>query len=218
MKATKFLMALVVATAAISCSKEEIRLELNTTALTLFSGNEQTITSPNGTGLKFSSRNNYIATVNASTGKVKAVTIGETVIDVSSDQGSAEVKVYVRPRYSTYKEPCTDFGKTRSEIIAMLGAPTHESSTSIGYIYDSKVHPMDMYSFDDNDRLESSSAIIGEEYAIEAMEFLGERYLPVTVSGGIYYFANGIENSTMVVMFGKMPGYKLYQIMYMPTN
>lgn len=200
------------------CKKEEIKLELNTTDVTLYSLDEHVITSPNGTNMSFSSRDRYIASVNTTTGKVTAMTIGQTVIDVQSDQGTAEVNVTVLPKYKTFDEPIHDFTKTKADIISKLGTPSATTSSGISYTYDSKVKPMDIYLFDSAGRLESATAMIGQDYITEALYFLAERYILAGEENDIVIFANGIDRITMGVAVSKVKGYKLYQVMYIPYN
>lgn len=198
------------------------QLNLNTNQIELYSTDEHLITS-DGTNVRFSSQNPYIAAVNETTGVVTARTIGETVIDVIADQGSATLKVVVKPRYSLYNEPCTDFSKTKDDIIAMFGEPDTETSTGIAYLYatdSSCIHISDMYLFESN-KLSSSCALINESAALDLVKFLCERYIPVSMEGTTYYLVNGVDNEsiTKMVMVTKMTGYTVYQVIYAPyTN
>lgn len=213
------LLLLALLSLCLSCSENTTPLTLNTTSVSLYSGDEHMITS-NGTNVSFKSRNPYIAGVNESTGKVIGRTIGKTIIDVTSDQGSAQLNIQVKPKYNTYVEPCIDFYQSKNYIISMFGTPDSETDEGIMYVYpDNKKHFADMYAFENN-KLSVSYAIMHQDYAAEAMKFLGERYIPVGISdGGAYVFANGIseETATMLVSMSKMSGYKFYMIIYMPS-
>lgn len=214
------LAAIVAAFCAIcSCSKEEIKLQLNTTEVTLYSLDEHTITSPNGTNVRFSTRDKNIATVNETTGVVTAITIGETIIDVTADQGKAEVKVTVKPKYNLYTEPCHDFTMTRSQIVAKYGTPDSDQGDIIGYIYESdKVHPIDMYSFDGNNKLKYSCAMISQDYATTLVYFLSERYITLGSSSGMYMWIDKVDNPKMSIAVTKATGYTLYEVLYMPYD
>lgn len=200
-----------------SCSKDE-ELTLNTTSAVLYAQEEHQILTTNGTNVSFESENPYIATVNSTTGKVTAMTIGKTIIRVNSDQGSANVSVEVRPKYSTYTEPCTDFGITKTQIISMYGTPDTETDDGIMYVHNKTKHFADMYLFDNT--LSSSTAIIPQDYAVEAAKFLLERYWIVGEEDDINIFANGYssETITMSVALSKMSGYSLYMVMYIPYS
>lgn len=212
----KILTILCLCMAFASCSKDEEPLALNTTSVVLYAQDEHQITTTNGTNVSFESENPYIATVNSTTGKVTAMTIGKTTIRVNSDQGSARVSVEVKPVYNTYTEPCTDFSKTKSQIISMYGTPDSESGSTIIYLHNKTKHFADMYLFDN--KLSSSAAVIPQDYAVEAMKFLLERYWVLGAEDGVYMFVNGhsAETITMGVALSKMSGYNYYMVMYIP--
>lgn len=215
----KILSLLLLSVMFFSCSKnDEPKLMVNTDNVTLYSGDTHYITTTNGTNVKFKSQNPYIATVNETTGEVTAMTIGYTIIEVSSDQGQVQVGVTVKKKYNTFVEPCKDFSKTKSQIISMYGTPDSQTESTIGYIYENdNVHIADMYNFE-NDRLSGSIALIHQDYAVETMYFLAERYLPIGSQDGMYMFVNGNskDNITMAVTLTKVQGYKLYYVIYMP--
>ena len=215
----KILSLLLLSAMLFSCSKDdEPKLMVNTENVSLYSRDSHHITTTNGTNVKFKSQNPYIATVNETTGEVTAMTIGYTIIEVSSDQGRVQVGVTVKSKYNTFVEPCRDFTKTKSQIISMYGTPDSQTGNTIGYVYENgKAHLADMYTFE-NDRLSGSAAIIHQDYAVEAMYFLAERYLPIGSQDGMYMFVNGHSKDkiTMAVTLTKVQGYKLYYVTYMP--
>lgn len=205
----------------LGCSNEP-QLNLNTTQVEMYALDEHLITS-DGTNVHFSSRNPYIATVNETTGVVTARTIGETIIDVTADQGNAVLKVIVKPKHHLYTEPCVDFTKTKDEIVSMFGTPDSDTDSGIMYAYAveaTDIHIADMYLFGSNDILSASCALINESAALDLVEFLCERYVPVDIDGGSYYLVNGISDDTitMVVMVTEMSGYTINQVIYAPYS
>lgn len=217
MKAKVFAFLAAAVAIFASCSKTPA-LQLNSTDVTLFSGDEFTVTSPNGSNLKFKSRDRFIAAVNETTGKITAMTIGTTVIDVTSDQGTAQVNVTVKAKYHTFTEPCSDFTKTKADLIKMYGNPDSTTDSGISYMYSSGAKVMDIYLFGTNGKLSSSCAMINQDYLLETVKFLGERYIYAGQIDGVYVFANGIDNITKGITMSKVSGYKLYQIIYLPYN
>lgn len=212
-----FAIVTLSAIALVACSKDEDTISLNATSVELYAYDTHFITT-NASNVSFSSENPYIATVNSTTGEVTAMTIGKTVINVTSDQGKARVMVNVKAKYNTYEEPCTDFSKTKKQIIAMFGTPDTSTDSGIMYVHNKTKHYADMYLFNNNNAMSSSAAIIPQDYAVEAMNFLLERYLPLGVEDGTYMFVNGasLETITMGVAMSKMSGYTLYSITYLP--
>lgn len=221
MKKLTIVLALLTTLVLGGCSEEQ-QLNLNTTQVVLFSLDEHLITS-DGTNVRFTSQNPYIAAVNETTGVVTARTIGETVIDVTADQGTASVRVVVKPKHNLYVEPCVDFTKTKSDILAMYGTPESETSTGVMYAHAtdvSSIHIGDIYLFDSSNTLTSACALINESAALELVEFLCERYMPVDIDGSTYYLVNGLseETITMMVMVTPMSGYTINQVIYAPYN
>lgn len=195
-------------------------LIVNTTSVTLNAGDTHLITTTNGTNVSFKSANPYVAQVNETTGKITAMTIGSTVINITSDQGNAQVLVVVTGKYFTYVEPCRDFSKTKSQILSMYGTPDSQTDTSLGYYHENdKAHFADLYIFENN-KLTTSTAVIYQDYAVDAMYFLAERYWAAGSQDGMYMFVNGYskDNITMAVTLTKVSGYKLYYVIYMPYS
>ncbi|MBQ5720352.1 MAG: Ig-like domain-containing protein [Alistipes sp.] len=220
----KILCCMLLSFTLFACSKDvsdpepEPKFDVNTKSVSLYSGVEHFITTVNGTNVTFESDNPYIATVNKTSGKVTAMTIGTTMIRVRSDQGNASVMVTVNPMYNTYKEPYRKFHMNKSMILANCGTPDSETSNVLLYYYSSlDTHVADMYQFE-NDFLSCSAALINQDAATETMKFLLERYWPAGTQDGMYMFVNGAsrETVTMGVTLTKMSGYKLYIVTYMP--
>ena len=216
-----YLLSIAVACMLIcGCSKEEAKkLILDKSSTQLYQKETALITS-NGTNVKYESRDPYVAGVDEK-GEVTARFVGETIIDVKADEGSAEFKVTVNGKYHTFDEPCHDWTKTKSQVFAMH--PSLSFSKSGDYwmatVDESKAMIL-QYKFNASDKLESSALSIHQDYAIQAMYFLAERYLPVTEKDGYYFFVNGLSTSTAntSVALTKITGYKAYMIMYLPYS
>jgi len=218
MKKYLSLLLVVVSLFLSSCVKEEVKkLILDKTSTQLYQSETSLITS-NGTNVTYQTRNPYVATVNE-TGEVTAHFVGETVIDVNADEGNAEFKVTVNGKYHTYDEPCHDWTKTKSQVFDMHPSLSFSPSGEywVATLDASKAMILE-YKFDSSDRLVSSAISIHQDYALQAMYFLSERYLPVTEKDGYYLFINGLSTATATtsVAMTKMSGYKVYMIMYLP--
>lgn len=200
------------------CNKEDAKkLVLDKTSTQLYQLETSLITS-NGTNVTYQSRDPYVASVKE-TGEVTANFVGETIIDVKADEGTAEFKVTVNGKYHTFDEPCRDWTKTKSQVFEMHPSLTFSASGDywMATVDENKAMIL-QYKFDSSDKLESSAITIHQDYAIQAMYFLAERYLPVTEVDGYYFFINGLTASTAntSVAMTKMSGYKVYMIMYLP--
>jgi hypothetical protein len=204
----------------VSCSKENAKKLILDKVSTQLYQSETALISSNGTNVKYESRDPYVAGVDEN-GEVTARFVGETIIDVKADEGSAEFKVTVNGKYHTFDEPCHDWTKTKSQVFAMH--PSLSFSQSGDYwmatVDESKAMIL-QYKFNTSDKLESAALSIHQDYAIQAMYFLAERYLPITEKDGYYFFVNGLSTSTAntSVALTKITGYKAYMIMYLPYS
>ena len=221
MKKILAFVAIIAGVFFVSCSKEEsgkgIKLILDKYSVSLHQKETVKITS-NGTDVTYTSRNPNVADVEKN-GEVTALFVGETVIDVKSNEGTAEFKVTVAPRYHTFIEPCHDWTKTRKEVFTMHPNLSFSlNDDHWGAMVDIDKAMIILYEFDSFDKLKSSSISISQDYAIESMYFLAERYLPIGEKNNVYYFANGLTTTTFdtIIAMSKLPGYRIYGIYYFP--
>lgn len=219
MKANRVFLLLGLTFLILACSKEDEKLILDTTSTSLYSLETTTITS-NGTNVTFTSRDPYVAGVDES-GVVTARFVGETIIDVVASEGSAEFKVSVIPKYNTFTEPCHDWTKKSNEVFSIYSNLSFSQSGDYwGATVDKSKGIVYMFKFGDNDRLEATSMSISQSYAIEAVYFLSERYLPLDSQDGYYIWVDGLstESITTYIAMTKISGYKAYMIMYLPYS
>lgn len=203
----------IASVAFVGCSDDDDEsLKLNKKSITLHSLDEFQIEC-SGTNVTYKSKDTYVAGVDEF-GKVTAMLIGETDIEVVANEGHAKLHVIVAPKYNLYKEPYTDWGKSKNDVVAACGNPDESTDTSISYAFDD-IHIMTTYMFENN-KLKGAVAAIHSDYATQLMSFLCERYIPVGNDGGLYLFA-GRDNKTVLGM-RKMSGYKVYQVAYAPYD
>jgi hypothetical protein len=102
--------------------------------------------------VEWSSENPYVAVVSPA-GRVTAIHVGETNIIARSGSGYKTCKVVVTPKYNTYVEPITEFGKSKDYIIKKLGVPSQETSNTLAY-GESDDYQVTFYTFE-NDKLKT---------------------------------------------------------------
>ena len=213
MKRFLLLCVAIASVAFVGCSNDDDEsLKLNKKSITLHSLDEFQIEC-SGSNVTYKSNDPYVATVD-DLGKVTAVLIGETDIEVVAKEGRAKLHVMVDPKYNLYKEPYTDWGKSKSDVIAACGNPDESTDTSISYAFDD-IHIMTTYMFENN-KLKGAVAAIHSDYATELVSFLCERYIPVGNDGGTYIFVDR-DNKTGLGL-RKMSGYNVYQVAYVPYD
>lgn len=196
---------LIVVALLSSCSKDNNNLIKLSSPATITLHNEQTsqidVTSP--LTVNYSSENEFHAKVTSS-GKITANYVGETIINLSNGKDSKSISVIVEPRYNLYPSPCTDWGVTKNEVIAMYGTPDYENDNGIGYSNYSTSAPVAMFVFDDNGKLASSAAMVKTSYSSNLTDYLLERYMPAVVDAEEYtaMFINALtaEETTTAIL------------------
>lgn len=182
--------AIVVVLEACSSDDSKVMYSISNPELALEYGEEKQIdVIPSLEGFQFSSDNNRIASVDI-TGKVYAGIAGETFINVVNANANfiGKVKVTVTPTYTMFKDPCLNFGCSRSEVESYEGkAPDAEEGTSIAYRGQSSDVLMVVYMFTGG-RL--SATIVVFPYTSRVLdnmyEHLKQRYsIQVTSDGEI---------------------------------
>lgn len=202
----------------VGCSKS---LELNTYEINVYSLDEHLITS-NGTNVRFTSRNPYVASVNETTGVVTAFHVGETYIDVDSDQGSATLKVVVKPLHREIADPYLKWGATKQDVKKALKEWPEDDGDAITYLYgdvkDGDTHIMTIYLFDESERLEMVCIGTNNSHMINTIKYLSERYMYYIEKDDVYSFGDAInsEDAKTVVLFMKMSG--VWCIFYQPLK
>jgi hypothetical protein len=201
----------------LGCSKESA-LQLNTEDVVMYSLDEHYITS-NGTNVSFSSENPYIASVNATTGKVTGMHIGETYINVVADQGSAKVKVTIKAKYHTITDPYLDWGASKSDVLDKVNmTPFSEDEYQMSFLYGDAnyghPHIGTSYLFRSGVALSSVMVLINNDFYTEAVLYLAERFQYIGEKQNTIVFVDAIEDKDIntLISFSKQSGQ--YVIIY----
>ena len=214
----KLAIIFAVITIIFGCQKADI-LQLNTTHVKMFSLDEHFITS-NGTNVRFTSQNPFIATVNETTGCVAALHIGKTKIHVTSDQGDAYVDIIVQPLYNVITDPTIEWGISQTRLEAYLGTPYDKGDDTMTYLYGNEnygdSHIATGYMFE-RGGLSSIIVIINNNKMLDAVKHLAERYQFYINKDNSYLFGNALDPNeiTTTVMLTKESG--RWIIVYMPA-
>lgn len=128
---------------------------------------------PSDEGFEFSSDNNAIASTDI-VGKVSANRSGETYINIINTNANfvGKCKVTITPTYTMYREPCLNFGCSRSEVEAYEKREfASESGSSIGYKGENDDILLVMYTFVDG---QLSAVTMLYPYTSHVQEYLYE--------------------------------------------
>ena len=176
MRKLSFVLMAVIAISFIGCKKKMISVSSpSTSQLTMYHGDTRQITAESDYDIKYSSQNDYHATV-SDNGLITAQYVGTTIIKVDSKYDSREITVTVSPRSKLYPGPNISIGETKSSIIERFGEPDADTGFGIGYNNYSTKAPMLIVLFDDNKKCIDFAVMVKEEYSSEIETFLSERY------------------------------------------
>ena len=162
------------------------------------------------------SSNEFVASVDKD-GVIKAEHVGMCII---SGEGK-QCRVIVEPKSNFLNEPIIEWGISKSQLISKCGNDYKESGSAIGYITNSTIAPITMYTFDNNGKLSSSAIVVKTNYSTELVDFLTERYQPIGMDGYDFYFTNGYtpqKTSTVVGMSLYKYDKNYWVVLYMPYS
>lgn len=164
----------------------------------------------------WSSSNDFVASVD-NNGNVGADHVGECTIS----NGKYNCRINVTPKTYFIKEPITDWEISKSQIISKCGLDYKVTGNSIGYISNSSIAPITLYTFDNNERLSSAAVVVKTDYTTDLVDFLTERYQSIGMEGYDFYFANGYTPQKISTVVG-VSLYKYdknyWIVLYIPYN
>lgn len=213
----KFIIPLIFACVALGCEQIDTdkKLALNSTEIKISALEEHLITS-NGTNVKFSSDNPFVASVNETTGLVAGKHIGETFITATADQGVAKLRVEVVPKYNVINDPYIKWNCSKEELKNKLGSPTQENGNNIIYTQTLAAHALTGYSFT-NGKLSNITVALNPDYQTSAAAHLAERYEYWGTQNGAYVFTDSLtEKYTTSVALMKVDG--IWCAIYAPSK
>lgn len=185
-----------------------------------FTGNNNVIKlTSSAQGVSWESENPYVASV-SNDGSVKSVHVGETYIVAHSGGKVEKCKVVVRPKYSLFMEPITEFGISKDEVIKRCGTPFSESTNELIYSNQTNDQAID-YEFK-NEKLASCTVILKATTEMpNVSNFLIERYEIVPKEfNGKFAFINALtlKDASMLVLLTPLPSNGVVSITYIPHN
>ena len=198
-KLTVVLMA-VLAIVFTGCNKDKL-ITLSETSATLHHGQTYQIDAQCENPITYASADEYHAMV-SDAGLVTANFIGNTTIELQSEQDSKTFSVTVEPQSNLYSEPNISFGESKNSVISKLGTPAVEMDEGIGYLDYATAAMMMLVLFDENNCVEYYALIINPPYTDELNDtFLPERYNFFGYQDGLDIYINSLNyaTTTMVV-------------------
>lgn len=200
----------------VSCQNEDQGPSLTKTNYTLYSDATTKIEGAGLSNAEWDSENEFVASAEGD--ELTSFLVGSTTIK----SGSSKIFVTVKPRYTLYTEPLMLWGYTKSQIIAKLGTPKSETATSIIYETGNSSVPYKLYLFENN-CLASCGVVAQLSVASNLVDFIGERYVIVSVEGTTATFAHcyGKISDPNIDYVGQM-GYSSsiggFAVVYVPSS
>ena len=157
--------------------------------------------------------NDFIVSV-TDKGVAKAEHVGDCIIS----NGQNKCQVSVKGRIVLYKDPVTQWGISKSQLIAICGNDYIEQNGNIGYKNNDTTCPMVAYMFKNN-ALSCVGVLVSTDKSETLAKFLVERFLPVEQSGYEYYFVNN-NNPSKVTTSVMLSFYNAdyWMVTYVPAN
>ena len=196
---------------------EETLITLDTTAVTLNSGETYQINAECEYPITYTSEDEYVATVSED-GLVTANFVGSTVITLQAETDSQTFEVTVAPVSELYPEPEIEFGESKESVIERFGEPAAETEEAIGYNDYSDNTMMLMVVFDENDLVEYYAVVLDTEYSEELDTFLSERYLYAGEAEGIKVYINALDESDATMYVGSQIDEGFLMAIYMANT
>lgn len=195
-----------------SCSDDKEKNEPSITIPSTVSINVGSTMNLGMTG-NWSSSNDFIASVSG-----QGIITGNHVGTCKVTNGNKTCSVTIKPTVSLYKDPITEWGMSKAEVIAQWGDDYMEIDNAIGYNTGNPIAPILMYSFK-NGKLASSVMTVSTQYTDTLVDFLLERYKSIGVSDYDFFFINNnsIQSATTIIgvtLFNK----EYWEIIYMPND
>ncbi|MCZ4696050.1 hypothetical protein [Ancylomarina euxinus] len=198
----KILFIALIASLCFSCGEgEQVELSLKTKEISLYPNERVQISAISGYNMVFRSANDYQATVSVN-GLVRAGKVGETFIELTSNDRVVEIPVEVKGRFNLYPDPILDWGMTRSDLIEIAGESDNSSSNSVvEYLDYSDQATRLVYLFDANDVLMCTLVDVLATYSNDLFSYINERYVFNSEDEDLSIFMNAHkeENATLLI-------------------
>lgn len=168
-----------------------------------------------GSTQSWSSSSEFVATVTGN-GTVTGKHVGNCRVSCSA--GSCNVTV--RATINLFSDPYTQWGASKSQVIAYQGSDYTETSSGNGLSYSTgnSIAPNIGYVFQ-NGGLSAVLIPVMVEYKSQVIDHLSQRYRYLGETGGEHYFADGnsASDATTAVQF-KRYNSNYWQVLYMPYS
>lgn len=210
-----FTIFLVSLTIVSGCSKNENEsLSLTPDEFNLYTEEIKTATASKD--VSWSSEDEFVATIDEA-GEVTAQHVGSTIIKAkaTAGNGSGTINMNVIPKYHTYEDPLFLFGESKQKIKNRETNKIQRETDNVLYYATSNPYILRMYSFDSN-RLKGVAVTCSWSFALEVMNFLLERYMPIGSDNDEFFFINNFrEKANMSIMYSTDTQYDFVMIAYM---
>lgn len=202
--------------AIFSCSKSDDNKEITTNPLnvknkelSLKAGETKNVEATSGSKITYSFPQDELRASVSQNGDVKGFFVGETVLTVSDQSSTQNVKVSIVPEYNLFYEPLLKFNSSKEEVKNYMKKGNFEETKDGMYTYSfgdsrdlNEFYKMG-YSFEGN-KLKSVilAFAFNSKYKLDVMKYLGERYIPITSTApNTFVFTNPEKGNEFFIGF-----------------
>lgn len=162
----------------------------------------------------WSSSNDFVASVSN-----KGVVNGEHVGDCDITVGNKRCKVSVKGTINLYIDPITEWGMSKSMVIAKWGEKDYiDTGDNIGYTTGNTNVPLIAYNFE-NGKLAAAIVMVSTNYTSKLIDYLLERYESLGIYDNDFFFINNYTLQSATTVIGvQLYNVDYWEIIYMPNT
>lgn len=173
--------------------KPEDSLAFNATSFSMYTDDTRQLFEGNLPDVE--SSHEFVATV-LTNGIVTAEHVGTATIR----SGSSKCSVTVKPRHNIYPDPYMNWGASKAEVKSVKGTPYTEEADMMMYVLSQYPPILAAYQFENGKLERSSVAMPIVSMPNNFVDFLTERYLPISVDPIAFVHLDEMNEPDLVVL------------------
>ncbi len=158
--------------------------------------------------------NPYVATIDQE-GIITAQRMGTA--RVLLNKHNLHCDVTVKPNYTLYNEPVTEWGISKNALIEKRGMPDAADGEMVGYVTNNEALPLEMYTFEEY-RLTECMMMGDANYKSQITKHLNQRYKYMTQSEGILIYIDSERADNAKTLIGLACDNGIAMLLYLESQ
>ncbi|SQA92456.1 hypothetical protein [Capnocytophaga ochracea] len=209
----KKIVLLLIALLAVGCSKESKEeerpvLNIQNKEISLYRNEEKNVNATSNRKITYSFPKGELHASVSEGGVIKGIFVGNAELTITDGVNTEKVKVTIIPKYNFFYNPLLDFNASKEDVKKYMKSGVFEKIDENTYAYDfGDIRDIQefykiVYSFENN-KLKNVMIVFAfnGKYRNDTINYLGERYIPVSSEGSVFVFANPDENNPFYIGF-----------------